>query len=105
MDIPNLRWWGWGTLDQDYSLEGRTAFWPTLQAWLELPGQAIEYETPPVSLDDIALPSSRPDDPLLSSLRKLLGEEAVHTAEGVPSWAASSQPPVTTSTTPCSSVR
>jgi hypothetical protein len=31
MDIPNLRWWGWGTLDQDFSLEGRPAFWPTLR--------------------------------------------------------------------------
>jgi len=79
MDIPNLRWWGWGTLDQDYSLEGRTAFWPTLQAWLELLDQAIEHETPPVSLEDIALPPPRLDDPILSSLRKLLGEEAVRT--------------------------
>jgi alkyldihydroxyacetonephosphate synthase len=79
MDIPNLRWWGWGTLDQDYSLAGRTAFWPTLQAWLELPEQAIEHETPPISLEDIALPPPRLDDPLLSSLHRLLGEEAVRT--------------------------
>jgi alkyldihydroxyacetonephosphate synthase len=79
MDIPNLRWWGWGTLDQDYSLEGRSAFWPTLQEWLELPPEAIEHETPPVSLDEISLRPPRLDDPVLSSLRKLIGEEAVRT--------------------------
>jgi len=79
MDIPNLRWWGWGTLDQDYSLEGRPAFWPTLQKWLELPGEAIEHETPPVSLEEISLRPPRLDDPMLSSLRKLLGEETVRT--------------------------
>jgi alkyldihydroxyacetonephosphate synthase len=79
MDIPNLRWWGWGTLDQGYSLEGRTAFWPKLQEWLELPDEAIEHETPPVSLDEIALRPSRLDDPMLSSLRKLLNDGAVRT--------------------------
>lgn len=79
MDIPNLRWWGWGTLDQDYSLEGRTAFWPALQEWLELPDEAIEHETPPVPLDEISLPPPRLDDPMLFSLRKLLGENAVRT--------------------------
>jgi alkyldihydroxyacetonephosphate synthase len=77
MDIPNLRWWGWGTLDQDYSLEGRPAFWPALQAWLDLPDEAIEHQTPPVPLGEISLRSPRLDDPVLSSLRKLLGEEAV----------------------------
>jgi len=79
MDIQNLRWWGWGTLDQDYSLEGRPAFWPTLQEWLELSDEAIEHETPPVSLEEISLRPPRLDAPVLSSLRKLLGEEAVRT--------------------------
>jgi len=79
MDISNLRWWGWGTLDQDYSLEGRPAFWPTLQEWLEMPDEAIEQETPPVSLEEIALRPPRLDDPMLSSLSKLLGEETVRT--------------------------
>ncbi|RLC89541.1 MAG: FAD-binding oxidoreductase [Chloroflexi bacterium] len=79
MDIPNLRWWGWGTLDQDYSLEGRPAFWPTLQKWLELPDEAIEHETLPVSLEEISLRPPRLDAPMLSSLRRLLGEETVRT--------------------------
>ena len=79
MDIQNLRWWGWGTLDQDYALEGRTAFWPALQEWLELPSEVIEHETPPVSLEEITLRPPRLDDPVLSSLRKLLGEKEVHT--------------------------
>ena len=79
MDIPNLRWWGWGTLDQGYSLEGRAAFWPTVKKWLELPDDAVERETPPVPLDDIELRPPRMDDPVLSSLRKLLGEDAVRT--------------------------
>jgi alkyldihydroxyacetonephosphate synthase len=81
MDIPNLRWWGWGTLDQGYSLEGRTAFWPTLQEWLDLPDEAIQHETPPVSLEDISLRPPRLDDPMLSSLRRLLGDEAVRTGK------------------------
>ncbi len=79
MDIPNLRWWGWGTLDQVYSLEGRTAFWPTLIKWLELPDEASERGTLPVPLDEIALRPSRLDDPVYCSLRKLLGNGTVHT--------------------------
>ena len=79
MDIPNLRWWGWGTLDQDFSLAGRPAFWPAVQEWLELPDEAIDHEIPPVSLEDISLRPPRLDDPMLSSLRKLLGEDTVRT--------------------------
>ncbi len=79
MDTPNLRWWGWGTLDQDYSLEGRPAFWPMLRERLELPDEAIEHEMPPVSLEEISLRPPRLDDPMLSSLRRLLGEETVRT--------------------------
>ncbi len=75
MDIPNLRWWGWGTLDQDYPLENRPRFWPALRAWLELPDELVER--PPVHLEEIELRPSRLDDPVLHSLRKLLGEEAV----------------------------
>jgi hypothetical protein len=55
MDTASLRWWGWGTLDQDFPLEGRRAFWPTLREWLELPDEAIEHETPPVPLEEISL--------------------------------------------------
>ncbi len=79
MDISNLRWWGWGTLDQGFALEGRPAFWPMLQKWLELPDEAIDHETPPVSLEEISLRPPRLDDPMLSSLRKLLGEDVVRT--------------------------
>ncbi len=79
MDIQNLRWWGWGTVDQGYSLEGCTAFWPALREWLKLPDEAIERQTPPVSLEEIALRSPRLDDPVLASLRALLGEQGVRT--------------------------
>jgi alkyldihydroxyacetonephosphate synthase len=76
MDIQNLRWWGWGTVDRGYSLEERPAFWPALREWLSLPDEAIERETPPVSLEEISLRPSRLDDPVLASLRKLVGERA-----------------------------
>ena len=75
MDIPNLRWWGWGTLDRSYPLENRPQFWPTLRAWLELPDELPER--PPVPLESIQLRPSRLDDPVLASLRRLVGEEAV----------------------------
>jgi alkyldihydroxyacetonephosphate synthase len=77
MDIPNLRWWGWGTLDQGYSLENRPRFWPTLKAWLELPDELPSY--PPPSLETIELRPTRLDDPELALLQRLLGEEAVRT--------------------------
>ncbi|MEA3374612.1 MAG: FAD-binding oxidoreductase [Chloroflexota bacterium] len=77
MDIENLRWWGWGTLDEGYSLEGRPDFWPTLQQWLALPDGALEEPVSPVALEDISLPPSRLDNPNLSSLCELLGEGAV----------------------------
>ncbi|MCP4541013.1 MAG: FAD-binding oxidoreductase [Chloroflexi bacterium] len=77
MDIPNLRWWGWGTLDHSFSLEDRPAFWPMLQEWLELSDEAINHKTPPVSIDEVSLRPPRLDDPMLSSLRRLLGEDAV----------------------------
>jgi alkyldihydroxyacetonephosphate synthase len=78
MDIRNLRWWGWGTVDQTFSLEGRPAFWPMLQEWLELPDEAIEQETPPVALEEISLHPPRLDDPVLSSLHRMLGDGVVH---------------------------
>ncbi len=75
MDLDNLRWWGWGTLDQDYALENRPRFWPTLKSWLQLPAELIVR--PPVSLDDIDLRPPRLDDPVLASLRRLVGKEPV----------------------------
>ena len=83
MDAQNLRWWGWGTLDQGYSLEGRPALWPALQEWLELDDAALERETPPIPLGEIYVRPSRLDDPVLTSLRKLLGEEAVYTGDEI----------------------
>jgi alkyldihydroxyacetonephosphate synthase len=79
MDIPNLRWWGWGTLDRDFSLEGRPDFWPTLREWLALPDEVIKQETSPISLEEISLRPSRLDDPVLSSLHRLLVNGAVCT--------------------------
>jgi alkyldihydroxyacetonephosphate synthase len=83
MDAQDLRWWGWGTLDQGYSLEGRPALWPALQEWLELDDKALESETPPVPLEEIPLRPSRLDDPVLSSLCKLVGDEAVSTSDEI----------------------
>lgn len=77
MDIPNLRWWGWGTLAQTYSLENRPRFWPTVKEWLALPDELTHQ--PPVLLDDIALRPTRLDAAALASLRDTLGEEAVRT--------------------------
>jgi len=77
VDLPDLRWWGWGTLDRAFSLEGRPRFWPTLRAWLGLPDELAER--PPVPLEEIDLRPPRLDDPVLASLRRLLGEEAVRT--------------------------
>ena len=77
MDLPNLRWWGWGTLEQTYPLDERTDFWPELQRELDLPDEAVQQETPPVGIEAIALRPSRLDDPVLSSLHRLLGAGAV----------------------------
>ncbi len=77
MDLPNLRWWGWGTLDQAYPLETRPDFWPALQRVLELPREAVECEAAPVPIEAIALRPSRLDGPVLASLQRLLGEGAV----------------------------
>ena len=77
MDIQNLRWWGWGTLDKSFDLEGRTAFWPGLERMLELPRDREPH--PPVSLEEIELRPTRLNNRMLSSLRKLLGDEAVFT--------------------------
>lgn len=75
MDLPNLRWWGWGTLDRTFPLEDRPHFWPTLKEWLGLPEELTER--PPVPLEEIRLRPSRLDDPVLASLRRLMGEDAV----------------------------
>jgi alkyldihydroxyacetonephosphate synthase len=77
MDLPNLRWWGWGTLDQTYSLENQPHFWPTLRARLDLPD--APEPRPAVPLEQIKLPPSRLDHPVVASLQRLLGEEAVRT--------------------------
>ena len=76
MDIPNLRWWGWGTLDQSYDLSNRPGFWPFMQANLGIgPGPLVE----PVSLDSIELPPPRLDAELLRGLRKRYGPTVVNT--------------------------
>ena len=77
MDIQNLRWWGWGTLDQSFDLEGRTAFWPGLERMLAVPRD--RELRPPVTLDEIELRPTRLGDRLLASLRKLLDDETVFT--------------------------
>ncbi|MBN1953785.1 MAG: FAD-binding oxidoreductase [Anaerolineae bacterium] len=77
MDISNLRWWGWGTLDQTFSLQGRPNFWPSLRAWLELPDD--QPQKPAVSLAEIDLRPGRLDDPVLNSLYRLLGQAVVRT--------------------------
>jgi alkyldihydroxyacetonephosphate synthase len=77
MNIQNLRWWGWGTLDQSFDLEGRTAFWPGLERMLEVPRD--RELRPPVALEEIDLRPTRLDDRRLTSLRKLLGNEAIFT--------------------------
>lgn len=75
MDIRNLRWWGWGTLDQTYSLENRPRLWPTLRQWLALPDEITH--TPPVLLEDIDLRPPRLSDADLSALRAIVGDDAV----------------------------
>jgi alkyldihydroxyacetonephosphate synthase len=77
MDIPNLRWWGWGTLDRSFDFKGRTALWPGLERMLELPKD--REPRPPVPLEEIELPPTRLDGRMLIWLRKLLGDEAVFT--------------------------
>ncbi|TET55312.1 MAG: FAD-binding oxidoreductase [Anaerolineales bacterium] len=77
MGVANQRWWGWGTLDRSEPLERRPLLGPTLRAWLHLPEEALEQEVPPVDLASIKLRESRLDDPMLVSLRKTLGADAV----------------------------
>jgi alkyldihydroxyacetonephosphate synthase len=76
MDRPNLRWWGWGTLDQSYDLSNRPGFWPFLEANL---GVGAGPLAEPVSLDSITLPPPRLDADVLRSLRKKLGATIVNT--------------------------
>lgn len=75
MDIPNLRWWGWGTLEQTYSLDDRPYLWPTLRQWLALPEDILHI--PPVLLEDIDLRPPRLTGADLSALHKIVGEDAV----------------------------
>ena len=79
MDSDNLRWWGWGTLERNEPSDGWRAFWSTVQAHLRLSDEQITRTTPPTSLDDISLRPPRLDDPVLSSLRRLVGQEALRT--------------------------
>jgi alkyldihydroxyacetonephosphate synthase len=77
MDIPNLRWWGWGTSDQSYDLSNRPGFWPFMQANLGVgPGPLAE----PVPLDAIMLPPPRLDAEVLGSLQKKLDATVVNTS-------------------------
>lgn len=79
MDIPNLRWWGWGTLERQVLPQERPAFWSALKEWLELPAETPIRPAPAASPERLLLRSSRLDRPVLSPLYKLLGEEAVRT--------------------------
>ena len=75
MDIPNLRWWGWGTLDQSYDLANRPGLWPFLRARLGVEQGPL---TEPVPLDSITLPPPRLDPRLLRELSDKFGETIVN---------------------------
>lgn len=77
MDLANLRWWGWGTVDQSYSLDNRPRLWPTLRQWLDLPDDSVHQS--PVLLEQIALRPSRLSDADLAALRRWAGDDAVRT--------------------------
>ena len=77
MARSHLHWWGWGRRNHRPPLEENPDFWPTIQKWLALPDEVVANETPPVPLDEITLRPTRLDDPVLVSLRRLLGDEAV----------------------------
>lgn len=74
MDLPNLRWWGWGALDQSYDLSNRPGFWPFMQAQLGVEQGALSE---PVSLDSISLPPPLLDRQVLQELREILGATIV----------------------------
>jgi alkyldihydroxyacetonephosphate synthase len=75
MDIPNLRWWGWGTLDRTYDLANRPNFLPFMQAHLGVGSGPV---TEPVALDAIKLPPPRLDVQVLRELLKQLGAAIVN---------------------------
>lgn len=72
MNIPDLRWWGWGTKDRGYSLADRPALRTALQQWLDLPDEMLQREPPAIPLEEVTLRPSRLDDPMLASLHKSL---------------------------------
>lgn len=75
MDIPNLRWWGWGTLDQTYPLDNRPRLWPTLRRWLALPDDVAH--TPPVLLEEIDLRPPRLTEADIAALQHAVGEDGL----------------------------
>jgi alkyldihydroxyacetonephosphate synthase len=77
MNGPGLHWWGWGTADKIPSLKDRSQLWPTLQAWLDLPER--REERAPVLLDQIELRPPQMDDPVLTSLYRVLRDDAICT--------------------------
>jgi alkyldihydroxyacetonephosphate synthase len=76
MNLDNLRWWGWGTLDRTYSLDDRPRFWPFLEARL---GPIDVSLHPVLALADIALPPSRLTNTALAALRGTVGDEHLST--------------------------
>jgi alkyldihydroxyacetonephosphate synthase len=77
MNASNLRWWGWGTTDQSCSLESQPDLWAVLRSELALADEIPAHR--PMPLESVNLRPPRLDDPVLSSLRRLLGEETVRT--------------------------
>ncbi|NLE43635.1 MAG: FAD-binding oxidoreductase [Chloroflexi bacterium] len=75
----NPRWWGWGVLAPAHGLDDCPDLWPALQKWLRIPQSSTNHQCPPAPLHDVHLCSSHLDAPLASSLRSILGDEAVRT--------------------------
>src|SRR5258706_9268344 len=77
MSKREVRWYGWGYTNEEYSLAHRPAAWPHLPASVGLTGK----ETfPPVSPDAIELRPSRLPAAATAELRRRLGEAAVDTS-------------------------
>lgn len=65
------KWWGWGDLDKQFSLEHRPAAWPFLKESL---GLTDEVQRAPVAVEDIQLPSGRLPAETLDALAAAVGE-------------------------------
>lgn len=67
--MTHMKWWGWGDEDKLFDIESKPALWPYIKQAVNLNDEVSD--TPPVNINNIALPPARIQNEFLAALHSI----------------------------------